>query len=214
MIKIAPSLLSADFSCLAEKIKRIERTADMLHLDVMDGHFVNNITFGPVVVSAIRDKSHLLFDVHLMITNPSRIIPEFIKAGADIITIHAECQDELLPVIRMIKDAGIKAGISINPTTPLDIVVPLIREIDLLLIMSVNPGWSGQGFIPEVLPKIREAKKLLKMNNPAAEIEVDGGINLETGKQAVEAGADILVAGSFVFNSPDPGKAIRKLKAI
>ncbi|MBU0700983.1 ribulose-phosphate 3-epimerase [bacterium] len=212
MTKIAPSLLSADFSCLSDEIKRIEHTADMLHLDVMDGHFVNNITFGPVVVSAIREKSRLLFDVHLMITNPSRIIPEFIKTGADIITIHAECQDELLPTIRMIKNAGIKAGISINPPTPLNIVAPLIQEIDLLLIMSVNPGWSGQGFIQEVLPKIREAKGLLKRDNPAAELEVDGGINLETGKQAIEAGADILVAGSFVFNSIDPGKAIEDLR--
>ncbi|MEK7813936.1 MAG: ribulose-phosphate 3-epimerase [Candidatus Desantisbacteria bacterium] len=214
MIKISPSLLSADFSCLTDEIKRIEHTADMLHLDVMDGHFVNNITFGPVVVSAIRNKSKLLFDVHLMITNPSQIIPEFIKAGADIITIHAECQDELLPCIQMIKDAGIKAGISINPPTPLDLVVPLIREIDLLLIMSVNPGWSGQGFIPEILPKIREARRLLNMDNPAVEIEVDGGINSITGKQAIEAGADILVAGSFVFNSPDPGKAIGDLKRL
>ena len=214
MIKISPSLLSANFSCLTDEIKRIEHTADMLHLDVMDGHFVNNITFGPVVVSAIRNKSKLLFDVHLMITNPSQIIPEFIKAGADIITIHAECQDELLPCIQMIKDAGIKAGISINPPTPLDIVVPLIREIDLLLIMSVNPGWSGQGFIPEILPKIREAKRLLNMDNPAAELEVDGGINAITGKQAIEAGATILVAGSFVFNSPDPDKAIGDLKRL
>ncbi len=212
MIKISPSLLSANFSCLADEIKRIERTADMLHLDVMDGHFVNNITFGPVVVSAIRDKSRLLFDVHLMITNPARIIPDFIKAGADIITIHAECCDELLPCIQMIRDAGIKAGISINPPTPLDTIVPLIREVDLLLIMSVNPGWSGQGFMQEVLPKIREAKGLIERDNPAAELEVDGGINLVTGKQAIEAGADILVAGSFVFNSPDPGKAIGDLK--
>lgn len=214
MIKIAPSLLSADFSCLADEIKRIEHTADMLHLDVMDGHFVNNITLGPIVVSAIRNKSKLLFDVHLMITNPSQIIPEFIKAGADIITIHAECQDELLPCIQMIKGAGIKAGISINPPTPLDIVVSMIKEIDILLIMSVNPGWSGQGFIAEVLPKIREANELLKRNNPRAEIEVDGGINLVTGKQVVEAGAGILVAGSFVFNNINPGKAIEDLKAL
>ncbi len=212
MTKIAPSLLSANFSCLADEIKRIEQTADMLHLDVMDGHFVNNITFGPVVVSAIRDKSQLLFDVHLMITNPAQIIPAFISSGADIITIHAECQDELLPVIRMIKDAGIKAGVSINPPTPLGVVVPLLGEIDLLLIMSVNPGWSGQGFMPEILPKIREAKALIERDNLLVEIEVDGGINLETGKQAVEAGANILVAGSFVFNSPDPGKAIEGLK--
>lgn len=162
MIKIAPSLLSANFSCLAEEIKRIEQTADMLHLDVMDGHFVNNITFGPVVISAIRDSSQLLFDVHLMITQPARIIPEFIKAGADIITIHAECQDELLPTIRMIKAAGVKAGVSINPPTPLEVVFPLFDEIDLLLIMSVNPGWSGQGFIPEVLQKITEASMLIK----------------------------------------------------
>ncbi|MFH1098148.1 MAG: ribulose-phosphate 3-epimerase [Candidatus Desantisbacteria bacterium] len=212
MIKIAPSLLSANFSCLAEEIKRIEQTADMLHLDVMDGHFVNNITFGPVVISAIRDSSQLLFDVHLMITQPARIIPEFIKAGADIITIHAECQDELLPTIRMIKAAGVKAGVSINPPTPLEVVFPLFDEIDLLLIMSVNPGWSGQGFIPEVLQKITEASMLIKKNNLSVEIEVDGGINLETGKQVIEAGADILVAGSFVFNSPDPGKAIEGLK--
>jgi ribulose-phosphate 3-epimerase len=214
MIKIAPSLLSANFSCLADEIKHIEHTTDMLHLDVMDGHFVNNITFGPVVVSAIRSKSKLLFDVHLMITNPAQIIPAFIKAGADIITIHAECQDELLPCIQMIKAAGIQAGISINPPTPLDIVVPLIDKIDLLLIMSVNPGWSGQGFIPEVLPKIREAKGLIERDNLSVEIEVDGGINIETGKQAVKAGAGILVAGSFIFNSSDPCKAIEGLKNI
>jgi len=212
MIKIAPSLLSANFSCLAEEIKRIEQTADMLHLDVMDGHFVNNITFGPVVVSAIRSKSKLLFDVHLMITNPAQIIPAFIKAGADIITIHAECRDELLPTIRMIKDTGVKAGVSINPPTPLEIIIPLLGEIDLLLIMSVNPGGSGQGCISEVLPKIREAKGLMERDNLSVEIEVDGGINIVTGKQAVEAGAEILVAGSFVFNSSDPCNTIEILK--
>lgn len=214
MIKISPSLLSANFSCLADEIKRIEQTADMLHLDVMDGHFVNNITFGPVVISAIRSKSHLLFDVHLMITNPAQIIPAFISSGADIITIHAECQDELLPTIRMIKNAGIKAGVSINPPTPLDVVIPLLEEIDLLLIMSVNPGWSGQGFIPETLPKIRGAKALIEKNNLQVAIEVDGGINLETGRQAVDAGADILVAGSFVFGSNDPGGTVEMLKQL
>jgi ribulose-phosphate 3-epimerase len=214
MPKIAPSLLSANFSCLHDEIKRIENVADMLHLDVMDGHFVNNITFGPVVITSIRTCTELIFDVHLMITNPSLFIPEFVKAGGDIITIHAECNEELLPNIRMIKNAGKKAGVSINPQTPLKEIGHILNEIDLLLIMSVNPGFSGQGFIPEVLPKIEEAKNLIVKNNLSVELEVDGGIKLDTGRQVVSAGADILVAGSFVFGSSEPAEMVRMLKKL
>lgn len=212
MIKISPSILSADFSCLADEVKRIDRYAEMLHFDVMDGHFVNNITLGPKFVSDLRNKSSLIFDVHLMITNPYKFIGAFAQAGADILTIHAEAEDNISNTIKLIKSNNVKAGIAINPNTPLSAILTVINQIDMVVLMTVYPGFSGQGFIPEVLPKIKELRGLIEQQNLQLEIEIDGGINRETAKLVIEAGADILVAGSFVYGHQNPQEAIRLLK--
>ncbi|MFH1563635.1 MAG: ribulose-phosphate 3-epimerase [Nitrospirota bacterium] len=213
MIKIAPSVLSADLGALVKDIEKIEDSADWLHWDIMDGHFVDNLTFGPQVVSNIRKKSKLFFDVHLMITNPDKFIPKFIEAGADLITFHAEVVDDLKPNIQMIKASGIKVGVAINPPTPLDKIYPVLEELDVVLIMTVNPGFSGQGFIYEVLPKIEELNKIITQKNLKLELEVDGGINLDTACEVVKRGANVLVAGSFVYQSGQgPEEAIRSLR--
>lgn len=212
MIKISPSILSADFSCLADEVKKIDRYAEMLHFDVMDGHFVNNITLGPKFVSDLRKKSSLIFDVHLMITNPYKFIEVFAQAGADILTIHAEAEDNISNTIKLIKSNNVKAGIAINPNTPLSAILTVIDQIDMVVLMTVYPGFSGQEFIPEVLPKIKELRGLIDQQNLQLEIEIDGGINRETAKLVIEAGADILVAGSFVYGHQNPQEAIKLLK--
>ncbi|MDI6735613.1 MAG: ribulose-phosphate 3-epimerase [bacterium] len=213
MIKIAPSVLSADLGALVKDIEKVENTADWLHWDIMDGHFVDNLTFGPQFVSNIRKKSKLFFDVHLMIANPDRFIPKFIEAGADLITFHAEVVDNLRPNIQTIKASGIKVGVAINPPTPLDKIYSVLEEIDVVLIMTVNPGFSGQGFIYEVLPKIEELSKIITQRNLKLELEVDGGINLDTAYEVVKRGATALVAGSFVYqNQQGPKEAIRSLR--
>lgn len=213
MIKIAPSVLSADLGALVKDIEKVEDSADWLHWDIMDGHFVDNLTFGPQIVSNVREKSRLFFDVHLMITNPARFIPKFIKAGADLVTFHAEVVDDLRPNIQTIKAAGIKAGVAINPPTSLDKIYPVLEEIDVVLIMTVNPGFSGQGFIYEVLPKIEELSKIITQRNLNLDLEVDGGINLDTAYEVVKRGANALVAGSFVYQSQQgPEEAIRSLR--
>lgn len=213
MIKIAPSVLSADLGALVKDIEKVEDAADWLHWDIMDGHFVDNLTFGPQVVSNIRKKSRLFFDVHLMITNPDKFIPKFIEAGADLVTFHAEVTDDLRPNIQTIKASGIKAGVVINPPTPLNKIYPVLEEIDVVLIMTVNPGFSGQGFIYEVLPKIEELSKIITQRNLKLELEVDGGINLDTAYEVVKRGANVLVAGSFVYQGKtEPKEAIRSLK--
>lgn len=202
MVKVAPSILSADFSELGNDIKLVEAAgADMLHIDVMDGHFVPNITIGPVVLKALRSKTKLPFDTHLMIENPDAYIGDFIKAGSNIITVHAETCNHLHRTVQNIKELGAKAGVSLNPASPLSLVECIIEEIDMLLLMTVNPGFAGQKFIKAVLPKMRDARKIIDDRKLKVEIEVDGGINLETAPLAVEAGADILVAGSALFDN-------------
>lgn len=212
-IKIAPSILSADFSRLADEIIKIEQAgADWVHIDVMDGHFVPNLTFGPPVVAAIRKVTPLPFDVHLMVTNPQDLIEPFAKAGADIITVHAETAPHLHRLIQTIKELGKKAGVSLNPSTPLSAVEEVLADVDMLLIMSVNPGFGGQKFIPSAVDKIARLKSMLDERNLIVDIEVDGGINAATARQVIAAGANILVAGSAVYGAPDIPQAINAIR--
>jgi ribulose-phosphate 3-epimerase len=212
-IKIAPSILSADFSCLAEEIKRVEQAgADLIHIDVMDGHFVPNLTFGPPVVAAIRKTTQLPFDVHLMITNPQDFIQPFAKAGADYLTVHVETAPHLHKIVQEIHSFGMKAGVSLNPATPLSLIEEVLADIDLILIMSVNPGFGGQTFIPATLHKIQRLRALLDSNKLAAEIEVDGGITIANAAQVTAAGATVLVAGSAIYSAADQTAAIHLLK--
>jgi ribulose-phosphate 3-epimerase len=213
MIKIAPSILSADFSILAEEVHKVEAAgADLLHIDIMDGHFVPNITFGPPIVAAIRKTTKLPFDVHLMIANPQDFIDAFVKAGADIITVHVEAAPHLHRVIQKIKEHGIKAGVVLNPATPLSSIEEILPSVDMVLLMSVNPGFGGQKFIPSTLAKIKRLKQMITEQNLAVDIEVDGGVNNETVKEIIEAGANILVAGSAVYGAKDTQKAICELR--
>lgn len=209
MVKIAPSLLSADFSRLKEEVQEIEQAgADWLHLDVMDGHFVPNLTFGPLLVEAIRPHTKLPFDVHLMIERPDTYINAFVKSGADYITVHQEACTHLHRTIYHIKEQGVKAGVSINPATPLSVIEPILPDVDLILLMTVNPGFGGQSFISNVLSKIADLRTIIDRQGHQIEIEVDGGIAPGTAKQVVESGATVLVAGSAVFGQPDRKKAI------
>ncbi|MCM3123355.1 MULTISPECIES: ribulose-phosphate 3-epimerase [unclassified Mesobacillus] len=213
MVKIAPSILSADFARLGEEIKDVERGgADYIHVDVMDGHFVPNITIGSLIVEAIRPVTKLPLDVHLMIENPDQYIEAFAKAGADYITVHVEACRHLHRTIQLIKSTGVKAGVVLNPATPVDSLKHIIEDVDMVLLMSVNPGFGGQKFISSVLPKIRLVKELADSLNPDLEIEVDGGVNEETAKLVIEAGANVLVAGSAVFNKEDREAAIASLR--
>ena len=203
-IKIAPSILSSDFSKLGEVLESLNQSgADLVHVDVMDGHFVPNITFGPPVIKKIRHYSKLLFDVHLMIAPVERYIKDFSDAGADIITIHPEATDNLVQSVQLIKSLGKKAGVSLNPKTDIDQLMPAIHLIDLILIMSVNPGFGGQKFMPEVLNKVKVLRKKIDEEKLPIEIEIDGGIDFETAKLAVDAGVDILVSGTTLFNNKE-----------
>lgn len=214
MVKIAPSILSADFARLAEEIKDVEQGgADWIHVDVMDGHFVPNITIGSLVVEAIRPVTKLPLDVHLMIENPDQYIEDFAKAGADYITVHVEACRHLHRTIQQIKSFGVKAGVVLNPATPVDTIQHIIDDIDLVLIMSVNPGFGGQKFISEALLKIRQVKQMANERNLSLEIEVDGGVNSENAKMCIDAGASVLVAGSAVYNTSNRRAAISSLKA-
>ena len=212
MVKISPSMLAADFSNLGEELKKIENHADMLHLDVMDGVFVPNMSFGQCVISSIRKSSNLIFDVHLMITNPMRYIADFAKAGADIITIHYESCDNQIEVLKAIRELGVKASISIKPATPAFILEPLLEYVDMVLVMTVEPGFGGQSFIPETMESVRALKQMISASGRNIDIEVDGGITADTVRQAYNAGANVFVAGSSVFKAPDPSKAIAELR--
>ncbi|RDU38528.1 ribulose-phosphate 3-epimerase [Neobacillus piezotolerans] len=213
MVKIAPSILSADFSKLGEEIKDVERGgADYIHVDVMDGHFVPNITIGPLIVEAIRPITELPLDVHLMIENPDQYIEEFVKAGADYITVHVEASRHLHRTIHLIKSFGVKAGVVLNPATPVESIKHIIEDVDMVLLMSVNPGFGGQKFIPGVLPKIRDVKEMARQAGREVEIEVDGGVNSETAKLCIDAGATVLVAGSAVYGQEDRAKAIADIR--
>lgn len=215
MIKIAPSILSADFSILGEEIKAIENAkADWVHIDVMDGHFVPNISFGEPIVKSIRKITDMPFDVHLMIENADCFINDFASAGADYITIHQEAGNHIDRSIQLIKSLGIKAGISLNPATPVNSIEHLLPELDLILIMSVNPGFGGQKFIPYTLDKICLLKELREMNDYNYLIEVDGGVNTENNQVIIDAGADVLVAGSAVFKSEKYEKTIEELRGL
>jgi ribulose-phosphate 3-epimerase len=213
MIKIAPSILSANFAKLGEEIKDVENGgADYIHVDVMDGHFVPNITIGPLIVEAIRPVTKLPLDVHLMIEQPDQYIEEFVRAGADIITVHVEACKHLHRTIQLIKSKGIKAGVVLNPHTPIESIQHVLDDIDMVLLMTVNPGFGGQAFIPQVLPKIKQLSDIIKEKQLPIEIEVDGGVNEETAKLCVDAGATVLVAGSAIYNKVDRKQAINNLK--
>ncbi|MEH7388505.1 ribulose-phosphate 3-epimerase [Bacillus sp. JJ1521] len=215
MIKIAPSILSADFAKLGEEIKDVENGgADYIHVDVMDGHFVPNITIGPLIVEAIRPITKLPLDVHLMIENPDQYIPSFAQAGADFLTVHVEACPHLHRTIQLIKSHGVKAGVVLNPATPVDTIKHVIEDIDLVLLMTVNPGFGGQKFIHSVLPKIEEVAKMVKEKNLNVEIEVDGGVNQETARLCVDAGANVLVAGSAIYNQEDRKNAIEQIRGL
>ena len=203
-IQISPSILSADFSQLGNEIKKLEEGgADMIHVDVMDGHFVPNLTIGPPVIKALKKKSSMLFDVHLMISPVHKYIEDYALAGADIITIHPEATEDLNSSILKIKELKKKVGVSLNPKTKINTIIEQLDKIDLVLIMSVNPGFGGQKFMPEVLIKIKDLKKIREDKNLEFDIEIDGGINFDNSKEAIEAGANILVSGTTIFKSND-----------
>ncbi len=213
MKKIAPSILSADFGRLAEEIAAVEKAgADLIHIDVMDGHFVPNITIGAGVVAALRKTTRLPFDVHLMIENADRYLESFVKAGSDIVTVHAEATPHLHRTVTMIRELGAKAGVSLNPATALAQVEEILTDVDHLLVMTVNPGFGGQKFIAGMLSKIRKSRELIAAVAPGVLIEVDGGITLENIAAVAEAGADIIVAGQAIFGQPDYGVTIATMK--
>ena len=213
MKKIAPSILSADFARLGDEVRAVAAAgADYIHVDVMDGHFVPNITIGPLVVEAVRRVTDLPLDVHLMIENPDRYIPDFAKAGSDIIVVHAEATNHLHRTIQLIKSFGKKAGVSLNPATPLNVLEYILEELDLVLLMTVNPGFGGQSFIEACLPKIHALRGMLDKRGLETELEVDGGVKTDNIDRIAHAGADVFVAGSAVFGSPDYAATIAELK--
>ncbi|MGZ4965556.1 MAG: ribulose-phosphate 3-epimerase [Chthoniobacterales bacterium] len=215
MILIAPSILAADFSRLADEVRAIENAgADWIHCDIMDGHFVDNISFGPALVKTVRGLTSLPLDVHLMIEHPDHYAPRFAEAGANSITVHVEpeAKHDVAKTLRAIREAGCRAGLSLNPATPFAAVEPHLSEIDLLLVMTVHPGFGGQAFRPEMMEKVQAARAWKESNKSSLHIEVDGGINAETGALSIKSGATVLVAGTSIFHAPDYSATIREMR--
>jgi len=214
-VKVAASLLGADFSHLASEIRRLERVGcDLFHLDVMDGHFVSNITFGPMIVEAVDSLTELPLDVHLMMERPERYLEAFVGAGADYLALHSEVEAASPELFHQVRDMGVRPGVVLNPATPLSSIREVIAEVDYVVVMTVNPGFGGQEFIVDVVPKIAGLKQLIEEAGLRVEIEVDGGLNLNTAPLVVGAGASILVCGSAIFQAPDPARVIRDLKRL
>ncbi len=211
-IKISLSILAADFSCLLAEVRKVEGEAELLHFDIMDGHFVPNISFGAGVIKELKGKVNLLFDVHLMVDHPEELVDVFSQAGADFLVAHLETVNHLDRLVTRMKEKGVKAGVAMNPTTPLCFLDCILPRLEMVLLMTVNPGFGGQDFLYNVLPKIAELRKVAKKVNPELDIAVDGGITEKTAPEVVRAGANVLIVGNSVFASPDPARTIRRLK--
>lgn len=213
MVKISPSILASDFANLGREAKRMEEAgAEMLHIDVMDGHFVPNISFGAAVMKSIRGYFSRIFDVHLMISHPLRYIDDFVKAGADIITFHVECESDIQATIDKIKAAGVKVGLSVKPGTPAQAIAPYLEQLDMVLVMTVEPGFGGQSFMADMMPKVQQIRKMIDATGKDIDLQVDGGVNRETGRICWENGANVLVAGSHLFKQEDYTAAVAALK--